>query len=303
MPIIKEDKFNKYCPDSFNFDTMKGEVNEAMQFDWKRDKVDDAKKRAIYQATNYDDFKQRVAGCTLKPIHKDEFNAPPKYLFNRHAEEGSARRPLTLTPAANSGAPSTHEVPRVGGGATSSAETRVPRTGHEFERELRRKSGPTEKVRLLERLSSDDYARVFGKELDAEVLRQLLVALDEVRNPGAARNFLTELANRCPSSATVASSFFGHEERALVATLLACDVAAGSAVGSGDDVRICAVFGVPPAVLAAAVSAAAGQRVEEPTVEAPLEGAVAECSSPSHEPCCAEGVLVHCTEGACNEMD
>ena len=50
---------------------------------WLQDTIDDAKKRAITTTASYDEFRSRVAGCMLKPIHKSEFNAPPKFSFNR----------------------------------------------------------------------------------------------------------------------------------------------------------------------------------------------------------------------------
>lgn len=244
MPIIKEERLNPYDPSSF--DPVKGEVTDAMQFDWKRDMVDDAKKRAIYQASNYDDFKQRVAGCTLKPIHRHEFNVPPKYVFNRQGSggySGALQAP---------GAAAPRDVAGVLGGAAAVAAAskpgaKVPRTAHEFERELRRRVGASERVALLEQLDGDAYSRLFGREMDAEVLRQLVLALEEAAVPGAARRFLTEVATRCPSSATAASSFFGPKERNLVARLLARD----GARAAEDDVRICAALGVPPSAVAA----------------------------------------------------
>jgi hypothetical protein len=61
-----------------NWNSLKQDVTGAGYKDWKRDVVDEAKKRAVYQAPTYDDFKQLVAGCTLKPLGKSDFRAPPK---------------------------------------------------------------------------------------------------------------------------------------------------------------------------------------------------------------------------------
>lgn len=62
MPIIKEEKLSKNL-DSTNFDGVKKQVVGGIYEDWKRDTVDSAKKRAIYNAPTYDAFKSLVAGC------------------------------------------------------------------------------------------------------------------------------------------------------------------------------------------------------------------------------------------------
>jgi hypothetical protein len=254
MPIIKEDPLRKYDPAKFEYDSIKGEVVDAMQYDWKRDKVDDAKKRAIHAAHNYDDFKQRVAGCTLNPIHRNEFNAPPKFNFNRQAGTGggdASAPPLLRTGGyANSKDNDWREVDN--SRPSRPAVAQAPQNSHAFEREFRRQRGSAERVELLQRLDGDAVARIFRTDIDAEVLRQLLVALDEVRCRGAARRFLLELATRCPSSATAASSFFGPEEKNLVARLLARDQA--YARDPKEDVRICGPMGVKPSAVAEMVA-------------------------------------------------
>ncbi|CAK0895101.1 unnamed protein product, partial [Prorocentrum cordatum] len=91
----------------------KTRASDASEDDWKRDKVDDAKKRAITTSTCYDDFKSRVAGCTLKPIHRNEFNAPPKFAFNRQVQDDG---PAALV-ASLSGAAASSQVRPQGAGA------------------------------------------------------------------------------------------------------------------------------------------------------------------------------------------
>eukprot|EP00929_Paragymnodinium_shiwhaense_P070206 TRINITY_DN35541_c0_g1_i1.p1 TRINITY_DN35541_c0_g1~~TRINITY_DN35541_c0_g1_i1.p1 ORF type:complete len:329 (+),score=74.70 TRINITY_DN35541_c0_g1_i1:63-989(+) len=256
MPIINEDPLHKYDPKNFGF--VKDEVQDAMQFDWKRDKVDDAKKRAITTAGTYGEFKDRVAGCTLKPIHRAEFNAPPKYAFNRQvANVGVGGGPLRTYA---SGYEKQASAPRsLAGGSSGSQGPRLPKTPQEFDRELRRCKNPEESVDLLERIGGEGIGRLFSREIDPEVLRKLFVILEEARIPGAARRFLLELATRCPSSATVASSFFGPEERQMVVRLLAWDRASDQR----EDVRICAALGVQPSAVAAAISANPDDRAPE----------------------------------------
>uniref|UniRef100_A0A7S4Q3U2 Dynein attachment factor N-terminal domain-containing protein n=1 Tax=Alexandrium monilatum TaxID=311494 RepID=A0A7S4Q3U2_9DINO len=252
MPLIQEEPLNKYDPSTFRFTKCKTEVSQAMQEDWKHDKVDDAKKRAIYDSRNYDEFKARVAGCTLKPIHRNEFNAPPKHAFNRSAN--ATRAPGQQAQGASSGPVGAMEqagLPQPG--------KAVIKTGREFDRELRRCSSPEDKVALLLRLEDGDFARLFGRELDAEVLRQLILALDTTLGSaaaplGSAQRFFSALVVHCPSSAATAASFLINEERAAVARLLARESRSAGGAAPADNVRVCAALGVPPQMLDAAVA-------------------------------------------------
>merc|ERR1711935_108507 len=106
---------------------MKTEVSQAMQFDYHRDKVDDTKKKAIHDSRNYDDFKARVAGCHLKPIHRKEFNAPPKFASNRQSESAASTAGISSSAGVSQEALSGLR-----------AERGAPKSGREFERELRR---------------------------------------------------------------------------------------------------------------------------------------------------------------------
>ncbi|CAE8711650.1 unnamed protein product [Polarella glacialis] len=212
MPVIKEDPLQKYDASLFSFDRMKGEVTVAMKEDWKRDKIDDAKKRAIYDCRDYNEFKQRVAGCTLKPIAKNEFNAPPKFAFNRTVEGSTAvSGGLVASP------PSISPLDRQGRGSNAG---QGPKNSREVDRELRRRGSAEEKAALVvDYLSTgDDVYRVFGRELDAEVFRQLLEALEQAGTaaavpPGTAQRFLEHVVERCPGSAAQAAAFFTAEGR------------------------------------------------------------------------------------------
>eukprot|EP00442_Polarella_glacialis_P022012 CAMPEP_0115151778 /NCGR_PEP_ID=MMETSP0227-20121206/65787_1 /TAXON_ID=89957 /ORGANISM="Polarella glacialis, Strain CCMP 1383" /LENGTH=249 /DNA_ID=CAMNT_0002562299 /DNA_START=84 /DNA_END=830 /DNA_ORIENTATION=+ len=235
MPVIKEDPLQKYDASLFSFDRMKGEVTVAMKEDWKRDKIDDAKKRAIYDCRDYNEFKQRVAGCTLKPIAKNEFNAPPKFAFNRTVEGSTAvSGGLVASP------PSISPLDRQGRGSNAG---QGPKNSREVDRELRRRGSAEEKAALVvDYLSTgDDVYRVFGRELDAEVFRQLLEALEQAGTAAAVP----------PGTAQSA------EERGLVARLLARDQADASTV-----VPICATLGVTPSSVAAAARSLAEGKAE-----------------------------------------
>jgi hypothetical protein len=251
MPIIKEDPYRRYNPTSFSFDQVKDDVTGAMQFDWKRDKVDDAKKRAIYDSKNYDDFKQRVAGCTLKPIHRNEFNDPPKYAFNHQAPNGADAGDLLRGLKAEDGQAVGAKAMSLGSAAQSDGGVVSLRNGREFERELRRCATPDEVGEMVKQLEDSTYKRLFGREVDAEVLRRLLVAFDEISSgKGIPRGFLSALAAFCPDSTAMAATFLTGTERAIIARLLARE----PATDPSDDVRICAAFGVPPSSVAAAAA-------------------------------------------------
>lgn len=252
----------KYNPAEFSFQSVKGEVSEAMQFDWKRDKVDDAKKRAIYQATSYDDFTARVKGCTLKPTHKNEFNAPPKFAFNRLGGPGAGApggAPLARLLGAAPGTPGSTATAAAGASAAAAAARArlgagvLPRNGRELDRELRRRTTPEDKARLLADLDGDLCAQIFSKELDAELLRHIFLILEESAAPGAARRLLKDLAFRCPTQTAMAATFLTPQERGVAARILARD----STADAEEDVRICAALGIPPASVEAARSLSA----------------------------------------------
>lgn len=255
MPIITEDQLkvrDGYNPTKISFDSLKEEVGDAMKYDWKRDKVDDAKKRAIYTATNYDDFRQRVAGCTLKPIRRNEFNAPPKFAFNRQID-GSAP-PTGYVPA---GAAVPYD-PCAGKLLQASTPATGLRNGREFEREFRRLKTAEDRVAIIEQLDFDVCQRLFPKDFDAEVLRHCIEALEEVGRSSASsaavgRTFLSTLAVAIPGPVSVSASFLTNGDRQLMAQMLARDVAADPS----EDVRICTTFGVPPSMVHAAAAAVA----------------------------------------------
>lgn len=282
MPIIKEDPLRRYDPDAFSFKSMKGEVSEAMHFDWKRDKIDDCKKRAIYDAKCYDEFKDRVAGCTLKPIHRNEFNAPPKFTFNNSVAGYGTDKPAVLpfnasSQDAASKATARDTSGRGGGGEAAVFAEKVPRNSHEFDRELRRRATSEDKVRLLELvLENGLVAKLFSRELDGEMLRQVLTALEDVldrgtASSGIARRFFVTLTVECPVSITSVCTFLDSEERNTIARLLARD----PGTDPGDDVRVCAAFGVQPSSVAAAAAALPPPAAPLPS-SAPLSSSVSE---------------------------
>eukprot|EP00930_Biecheleria_cincta_P073609 TRINITY_DN60887_c0_g1_i1.p1 TRINITY_DN60887_c0_g1~~TRINITY_DN60887_c0_g1_i1.p1 ORF type:complete len:281 (-),score=60.74 TRINITY_DN60887_c0_g1_i1:42-884(-) len=246
MPIIKEERLGRYEPTEFKFDRVKSEVEDGMQFDFKRDQVDQAKKKAITTAPTYDEFKARVAGCHLKPIHKNEFNEAPKFQYNRQIDSRKSKE--AIAPAVSASVLSKVQ-------ATSSGL--VIRNSRELDRELRRRGSAQEKAAIVsEHLSSGEVVqKIFGRELDAEVFRTLLEALDEAGKDavphGTARQLLTDVAERCPSSAAQVAAFFTSEEHRLVARLLARD---GADAANADIVRICASLGVTPASVAEAAA-------------------------------------------------
>mmetsp|Transcript_2630 Transcript_2630/g.4584 ORF Transcript_2630/g.4584 Transcript_2630/m.4584 type:complete len:273 (+) Transcript_2630:108-926(+) len=244
MPIIKEERLRTYDPQAFKFDKMKEEVADAMKEDWKRDTIDDAKKRAITTTANYDEFKSRVAGCMLKPIHKNEFNAPPKFSFNRQVEKSHS-------PYSVNGAVPTPLAERT----TKSSSKGDIRSIRELDKELRRQRTAEERAQLVVHMTSDAVQRIFGREMDAEVFQKLLEALEQADRAtvpqGTASRFLTDMATLCPSSTTQAAAFYSAEERKLITRLLARDKAQ---IEDPEVVRLCASWNITPSSLAAALA-------------------------------------------------
>eukprot|EP00913_Durusdinium_trenchii_P030076 g28184.t1 len=163
-----------------------------------QDTIDDAKKRAITTTASYDEFKSRVAGCMLKPIHKNEFNAPPKFSYNRQVEKSrGAYPPSTLAERVN-----------------RSDEKREIRSIRELDKELRRRQTAEERAELVVHMNSEAVQRIFGREMDAEVFQKLLEALEQAAHvpAGTARRFLTDMATCCPSSTSQATAFYSAED-------------------------------------------------------------------------------------------
>merc|ERR1719446_1974472 len=105
------------------------------------------------------------------------------------------------------------------------------------------------------------------------MLRQVLSAFDEVLERGSvargvARRFFGGLAADCPGSISAACSFFDAEERGTLARILARD----PAVDQGDDVRVCAAFGIPASSVAAAAAELPSPPSEEPGEAATCDG-------------------------------
>ncbi|CAK9029437.1 Coiled-coil domain-containing protein 103 homolog (Protein PR46bp) [Durusdinium trenchii] len=241
MPIIKEERLRTYDPQSFKFDRMKEEVADAVKEDWKRDTIDDAKKRAITTTASYDEFKSRVAGCMLKPIHKNEFNAPPKFSYNRQVEKSRGAYPSGTVPSTLA-----ERVNR-------SDEKREIRSIRELDKELRRRQTAEERAELVVHMNSEAVQRIFGREMDAEVFQKLLEALEQAAHvpAGTARRFLTDMATCCPSSTSQATAFYSAEERKLLTRLLARDKAQ---VDDPEVVRLCASWGITSSSLSAALA-------------------------------------------------
>eukprot|EP00746_Dinoflagellata_sp_MGD_P162977 gnl/MRDRNA2_/MRDRNA2_90771_c0_seq1.p1 gnl/MRDRNA2_/MRDRNA2_90771_c0~~gnl/MRDRNA2_/MRDRNA2_90771_c0_seq1.p1 ORF type:complete len:241 (+),score=60.30 gnl/MRDRNA2_/MRDRNA2_90771_c0_seq1:114-836(+) len=210
MPIIPEEPLKGLPKD---FGKMKNEVAEAARGDWKHGMVDDAKKKAIYAAKDYNDFKQRVAGCTLKPITRNEFNAPPKFAFNRSAASNSSSK---------SGGYAAQDTAK----STLSAGKALPKNGRLFDKEWRRLTSLglplADKVDLLVKIADAGIIpEVFGKELDPELLLKILQLLDNeeaVKDApeGFPQIFTRKLAESCKESLSNAVAFFGADDKALL---------------------------------------------------------------------------------------
>jgi len=162
--IIKEEKLHKASKIT-NFEECKSEVKKAEYYDWKRQLVDDTKKKAIYTARTYEDFTDAVKGCTLKPISNKEFNAPAKHRYNSTFGHAAGEQASERAKAAR-GAKS-------GGKLSSKSEVT---TGPQFERTFRR-IGASEKLSWLESIPLEKYPALFKVEFDPELFSAILKIL------------------------------------------------------------------------------------------------------------------------------
>ena len=96
MAIIKEERLTwDKGGKNREFVAVRSDILSSHDEDKHLKRVDDAKKSAIVKSRDYDEFKDLVSTCHLKPIQKNEFNAPAKLisrnsLFNgRTANEGT----------------------------------------------------------------------------------------------------------------------------------------------------------------------------------------------------------------------
>jgi len=125
------------------------EVALASRQDWKHDTVDNAKKRAIQISRDYNEFKALVSGCTLKPIHKDEFNTPPTFKYNyaaptSHDKSQDEQLGREIVP-------------------DSTVKMKIPKNSGEFERDLRRAK---DKEGWLKSIPLESLKDIFKKNID-----------------------------------------------------------------------------------------------------------------------------------------
>jgi len=164
MVIITEEKLTR----KNDFSSIKEELGDAMKYDHSRKQIDDAKKRAVYQTGTYDQFKQLVAGCHLKPLAKGEFSegqmAPPtKHFVNKTCDlPDSSKNMKKLEPVAN-----LNEMKKSDGIKNIA----------EFSKMFRRAQGAKGQWELLLSISVDRFETLFRPEVDGEMMSELLLAL------------------------------------------------------------------------------------------------------------------------------
>ena len=94
MTIIKEERLKWQSDSSQGFNVIKQDILVSHNEDKHLKKVDDAKKSAIHNSRDYDEFKDLVSTCHLKPIQKNEFNAPAKLLSSNTLYNGRHSEPI-----------------------------------------------------------------------------------------------------------------------------------------------------------------------------------------------------------------
>lgn len=169
MVIIQEEKLSKFPT---KFEDVKKEVAHAAQDDWKRGVVDEAKKRAIYSSGSYDEFKNLVAGCTLKPIGRNEFNAPAK----RDLQNRVQARDEYTSRSQNQASMVNPSPVNLGGSSKDSIADRVKGLA-DFEKQFRIANGALGQWQFLAQLDPAKFDAILRPEVDGELLSQIFACM------------------------------------------------------------------------------------------------------------------------------
>lgn len=182
MPYEKKNEPHVYSLDSTpahpahqhkaSLDTLQQDMLGALEYDQKKQQVNDAKLRAVAQRVEYDDFEKLVMGAHLKPIKpkSDDLNA--------------IGRPFDgfVMPKLESTASGAAQVPPV-----TTAETAVtttppaPKSSNEFVRTWRRQCKTTpQRHDYIRQIPPETWPMLFRTELDAAIFDGMVATLGEV---------------------------------------------------------------------------------------------------------------------------
>lgn len=143
------------------------ELANAVEDEWKRQVIDDAKHRAVRQHEDYETFKNMVSVAHLRPLQamntKDHKTAAPAWSFNnagtieRQAEAGGA--PI---------------------GGSQGVPSKPPENAMEFEKTWRRNCRTTaDRYQYLCMIPDEKVAALFKVEISGTMLGEVMIALSE----------------------------------------------------------------------------------------------------------------------------
>jgi len=152
------------------------ELEDAIEFDKTYEAVDAMKKRSIHVATSYDDFRNRVACSTLKPVSSKELGAlrEGRRGWDHTAAARASKASRTPTLKKKSGKKKKKRTMAKG------VPTEAPTTSMEFLRDWNRrcKTQP-ERMAYLRLVGPSGAASLFKSDMDAALLGEVLQVLHE----------------------------------------------------------------------------------------------------------------------------
>ena len=150
-----------------SMDNLQREMLGALDYDQKKQQINDAKLRAVAQRVEYDDFEKLVLGAHLKPIKpKSQHGVDTSKPFDCFVLHKYEAKPVAgpAMPAASAAAPA--------------AAAAMPKTSQEFLRAWRRQlKTPEERFAYVRKLEPEFLPTLFRTELEPATFDQIIEAM------------------------------------------------------------------------------------------------------------------------------
>jgi len=146
-------------------DSMQRDMLSALDFDQKKQQVNDAKLRAVAQRVEYDEFEKLVLGAHLKPVK-------PR---SQHAADTSKPFDCFVLPKYE---PKPALGPAMPAAALAPAAPMLPKTSNDFLRVWRRQlKTPEEKFAFLRKIEPECLTSIFRTELEPATFDGMIDAI------------------------------------------------------------------------------------------------------------------------------
>ena len=160
-----------------SLDGLQQDMLSALEYDQRKQQVNDAKLRAVKQRVEYDDFANLVAGAHLKPI-KPKSN---DLAAISNAFDGFVMPKVEPAKAGPGVLPLPARVGAAGASAASDAVPPAPKTSNEFTNAWRRQCKTSaQRCAYLRQLDAETLPLLFRTELDAAIFDGIVSTLGEV---------------------------------------------------------------------------------------------------------------------------